>query len=253
MRIRFSLKSLLLFLLTATLAASNLFTSHRLKRVNDENVRLRHELGYLTIEDPSKLNVVALPAYEELTWRWRVYVPEGSKLVLKEATRNIPEFGIPAEWDARILLSPGEYLATAAVRRDRLGKWQLRLSAGGSSTRTPIREASSWWLDQKTGISSIGAGDAATEAKRPDKPLRLLRVIAIPQGKPVVVNIGDDFAPFPGKPNRVGDGLMIWIDKATADEAASSFADGIGEASAPHSPRRTQDVQQALERPVRPS
>ncbi len=66
-RIRFSLKTLLLFLFVATLAASNVFTSYRLKQVHDENAKLRTELGYLTIEDSSKLNVVGIAAHERTT------------------------------------------------------------------------------------------------------------------------------------------------------------------------------------------
>lgn len=92
-RVRFSLKGLLLFLLIATLAASNVFTSYRLKQSHGENAKLRTELGYLTIEDRSKLNVVQIATYEDLKWQWRVYIPEGSKLVLRAATHVFPSTG----------------------------------------------------------------------------------------------------------------------------------------------------------------
>ncbi|HVW39010.1 MAG TPA: hypothetical protein VHB99_16965 [Pirellulales bacterium] len=53
-RIRFSLKTLFVVLLVGTLAGSHVFTSYRLKKTHDENVKLRTELGYLTIEDRTK-------------------------------------------------------------------------------------------------------------------------------------------------------------------------------------------------------
>jgi hypothetical protein len=223
-RVRFSLKGLLLFLLVATLAASNIFTSYRLKQSHDENAKLRTELGYLTIEDRSKLNVVQIATYEDLKWQWRVYVPEESKLVLRTATHDIPEYGLPLN-SGRLGLRHGEYLITAAVRRDREGKWQLTLATGGTLSRTPFPEAAAIWLNDKASTTAYSAGGGRTETQKPDKPLRLLRVVSqahLPPGTGPVTYATDDIPPL-GKRNRIGDGLLIWIDEATQDEINSFF------------------------------
>ena len=224
-RIRFSLKTLFVVLLVGTLAASHVFTSYRLRQTHDENVKLRTELGYLTIEDRTKLHVVGLAAHEDLTWQWRMYVPEGAKLVLRTATHEIPEYGLPATPGARAGLSPGEYIVTAAVRRDREGKWQLKLSTGGSYSRTPIPETAALWIDKKASNISMAAGAGATETKDRGKPLRLLRVLSQAHLPPGVSPVwGFDEPPPRGKPNRISDGLMIWIDDATQDEINTFFS-----------------------------
>jgi len=224
-RIRFSLKTLFVVLLVGTLAASHVFTSYRLKQTHDENVKLRTELGYLTIEDRSKVHVVGLATHEDLTWQWRVYVPEGARLVLKTATHKIPEYGLPATSDVRAALPPGEHLVTAAVHRDREGRWQLQLSTGGSYSPTPFPDATAKWLDDKASILCWSAGAGGTETKHAEKPLRLLRVLSqahLPPGVSPVWRFDDP--PPRGKPSRSGDGLMIWIDDPTQDEAATFFS-----------------------------
>ncbi|HXT59991.1 MAG TPA: hypothetical protein VN699_15235 [Pirellulales bacterium] len=218
-RLRFSLKALFLFLLVATLAASNVFTSYRLKQSRDQNAKLRTELGYLTIEDPGKLNVVQIATHEDLEWQWRLHVPEGSKLVLKGATHEIPEHGLPAE-SGRLGLQSGEHLVTAAVRRDHLNQWQLRLAISGTTTLWPFPETAKWLNDKAGATGWLTAGGGRTETKKPGKPLRLLRVLSqthLPPGISPTIRFDDDLPR--GKSNRIGDGLTIWIDEATQEES----------------------------------
>ena len=224
-RIRFSLKTLFVVLLVATLAGSHVFTSYRLKKTHDENVKLRTELGYLTIEDRSKVHVVQLATHEDLTWQWRVYVPEGAKVVLKAAAQEIPEYGLPAEWHAGSECPPGEYSLTAAVRRDREGQWEFSVAGGGMLSRSGIPEAATKWLEKKASTKGWSAGIGATETKDAGKPLRLLRVLSqahLPPGVSPTIAASDEHPG--GKPNHIGDGLMIWIDDATQDEADTFFS-----------------------------
>jgi hypothetical protein len=219
-RIRFSLKTLLV----GTLAGSHVFTSYRSKKTHDENAKLRTELGYLTIEDRSKVHVVGLATHEDLTWQWRVYVPEGAKLVLKTATHDIPEFGLPADWHMASGCPPGEYSLTAAVRRDREGNWQLKVAGGGIRLRSNIPEPMTKWLDGRTATKLWTAGGGGTETKEDGKPLRLLRLLSqahLPPGVSPTIGLNDE-GPR-GKASRIGDGLMIWIDDATQDDINTFF------------------------------
>jgi hypothetical protein len=218
-RIRFSLKTLFVVLLIGTLAGSHVFTSYRLKKTHDENIKLRTELGYLTIEDRSKVHVVELATHEELKWQWRVYVPEGAKLVLKTATHDIPDYGLPEGTLAQRGLGPGEHLLTAAVRRDRKGKWALTIAMAGTTTRSKIPEAAAKWLSDDTRLTGwMTAGGGRTETKKPGKPLRLIRLLA---GGSPAFNVDDH--PPRGRPLQITDGLMIWIDDATQDDINTFF------------------------------
>lgn len=224
-RIRFSLKTLFLVLLVAMLAGSHVFTSYRLKQTHDENVKLRTELGYLTIEDRTKVHVVRLATHEDLKWQWRVYVPEGAKVVLKTATHRIPEFGLPADWHVASECPPGEYTLTAAVRRDRAGQWQFSVAGGGINLRSNVPEAAAKWLADRASTKGWSAGAGATETKDAGKPLRLLRVLSqahLPPGVSPTIGASDEHPS--GKPNRIGDGLMIWIDDATREEIDTFFS-----------------------------
>lgn len=224
-RIRFSLKTLFAVLLVGTLAGSHMFTSYRLKKTHDENVKLRTELGYLTIEDRSKVQVVQLATHEDLKWQWRVYVPEGTRVVLKTSTQDIPEFGLPADWHMPIGCPPGEYLLTVAVRRDRTDKWQMTIAGGGMLLRSDIPEAATKWLEKKASTKGWSAGAGATETKDAGKPLRLLRVLSqahLPLGVSPTIGLNDERPRR--KPSRLGDGLMIWIDDATQDEIDTFFS-----------------------------
>ena len=232
-RIRFSLKTLFVVLLVGTLAGSHVFTSYRLKKTHDENVKLRTALGYLTIEDRSKVHVVRLPTHEDLTWKWRVFVPEKSEIAIRAATHEIPESGWPANCKARMTFQPGEFVVTAAVRRDRNGKWELVLGAGGSESLFPIPESAAKWLDQKAGVTYVAAGESTIKTQEPGTPLRLLRVL--PQvpfssaGGAISWNFDESVAI--GKPKRVGDGLMIWIDEPTIEEINRFDRDRFGRGS----------------------
>ncbi|HVW39011.1 MAG TPA: hypothetical protein VHB99_16970, partial [Pirellulales bacterium] len=93
-----------------------------------------------------------------MKWQWRVYVPEGAKLVLKTAVHHIPEFGLPADWHMSSGCPSGEYLLTAAVRHDREGKWQLTVAGGAIRFRSNIPEPWTKWLDDKASTKGWAAG-----------------------------------------------------------------------------------------------
>jgi hypothetical protein len=123
-RPRFSLRGFIAAIGVICLVLSNAVAIRELRRVNDENQRLRDELGYLTIDDPEALYLVNLPRLEDLRWSWRVHVPRRDRFVLLVEWNDIP--GDPES--SRVVRSPlraGEYVLDVAVYRSSDGKWRL--------------------------------------------------------------------------------------------------------------------------------
>lgn len=83
--LRFSLATLLLLVTIVCLSAALWSSSKELRRaradleaVRAKTDEYRNELGYPTIEDPSKLHFIRVPLPGPQQWQWRVYVPQGS-------------------------------------------------------------------------------------------------------------------------------------------------------------------------------
>jgi hypothetical protein len=203
--LRFSLKTLFVSLLLATLAASNVFTSWQLKRLHEENVALRKETGHLVIKDPAKFNVVAVPTFEDLMWRWRVHVPPGAGERISIASQQIPQNGYSASFSATTL-PPGDYLLTATVRRNHHGDWSLTVGHPGGSCATTIDEKFAGWLERQSGASGWStsqAGQNEAIVRDPGTKLDLLRLrvmVQSPDGKSA------------GTADKPGDGILIWLE-----------------------------------------
>ena len=200
-RFRFSLRAFLLLLFIASLIGSNLFTSWQLRHLRQENAEMRKELGRLVVADPTKVNLVALPSYEEMLWRWRIYVPKGRALQICTATQDIPDQGFPNHVGATSL-QEGEYVLTVAIRKNRLQQWTLTVANPNSSAGFTISDDYAQWLADNPGWSSSQAGSGGTETTAVEEPFTLLRVRAM--------------EPLPGggsasSQKPVGEGVMIWI------------------------------------------
>ena len=157
---QFSLLSLLLLFVIACLIAGYVGQSRRMEEARrelarrDETIkRLRQELGIdedaesaLTIDDPSKLHVAALPAWEEHVWRWKVYLPPEKKWkigieVLEKATPEQPLEIVNGSFSN--VHGAGELIMEARMSRDlegiprltaRLGRGTI---SGGSKSFEP--------------------------------------------------------------------------------------------------------------------
>jgi hypothetical protein len=202
-RLRFSLRAFLLLLSVGSLIGSNLFTAWQLDKLRTQNAEMAKELGRLVVTDRNKINVVAVPTYEDMLWRWRIYVPKGRSLYLCGSTHAIPQTGYPENFSA-MTLTDGECLLTAAIRRDRQNKWQLTLARESGSSSSGIADEDSDWLVDSPGWGSEQAGTNGTELFNAEEPLVLLRVRSMektPGG-------GSTSSQSP-----TGKGVMVWIKK----------------------------------------
>ena len=94
-RFQFSIRSLLFFTLIAALVTTSLLMYRRMSKAERELITLRNEAGYLKIEDEKLFQAIALDCPEPLTWKWRVFMPKGSKYSWNLASGDIPESSIP--------------------------------------------------------------------------------------------------------------------------------------------------------------
>jgi len=213
---RFSLRSFFLFLFVACLIGSNIFTATEVRRLNeklnqkDRTIeKLQVQVGELVITDPNKLHAVAIPSYEDLTWRWRLHVPDNTTHLYRFATHDVPETGIPASPDS-FPLDGGDYELTAAIRKDRNDDWALNVFAQRDPFgRIGLRREQTFaldpdhsqWAARAPGSSSRQAGCDGTESMTPGEAMVLLR-------HRIMRELDDGSSSTVPEPC---DGVMIWI------------------------------------------
>lgn len=145
-RFRFSLGSMTLVLFVICLIGSHLRTSWLLYDANRTLRQYRTEFGHLSIEDPTKVYVIAVDPHHELTWQWRVYIPPGAQYELCSIYREIPGINhqpdalkFPKERSSHYPVSNGELLITLSIQRDGQDRWRFhRLITNDSGERSDM-------------------------------------------------------------------------------------------------------------------
>jgi hypothetical protein len=193
--------------------------NHKLRQAHLDNARLRYELselrretGYLEVTDPQTLHVISLPCLEELTWRWRIHVPD-NHLELYWGFNGIAGEGIEAQYTKLgCQLQQGEQVLTCAIRRDTLDidteqGWQLvcQSSLGQMTTRVDLPRGCQPWFtnSQSVGFAVSGVG-LEPVASDPAEPLVLLRQRRVDFGEKV-----HQVKREPSAKKR--EGLLLWI------------------------------------------
>lgn len=186
--VRYPLASLFAIVTFVGLGVGVWSANLKLRQVHLDNARLRYELselrretGYLEVSDPQTLHVVALPCVEDLTWRWRIYVPN-NHLELHWGFDGIAGEGIEAQYTKLgCRLQRGEQVLTCAIRRDaKDGEqgWQLicQSSLGHATTRLDLPDGCQPWFTSQQGVAFAVSGvGLEPEASSPWEPLVLLR------------------------------------------------------------------------------
>ncbi len=115
-RPRLSLRTALL--LTAIVAFSLLVVRlwQEVGPLRNEVRRLRDLTGVLSIEDPSKVYAIQVQTLDDLTWKWRVWVPAGRRIFAKSCWGNVPRDSFPRP-DGVIQLSGGDNWITLSIVR----------------------------------------------------------------------------------------------------------------------------------------
>lgn len=154
----------------------------RNRELTATNSKLRAEAGYLEVDDPSKAIVLRLCEFDELTWRWKVWLPQG-KWSISSLTQGIPSQGVPNGPSAGSKDGGREVLVSATVRKGADGQWQSRASIETLQIGNDLKE-SHRLIAQVTGSGSMIAqsidiaGDKAQISFDPERPVVLIRLRA---------------------------------------------------------------------------
>ena len=219
-RWQFSLKTLLIVVTLIALMMALWATNNKLHEIGEEYryyksetkaeiEKYRAELGHLTISDPKRVHAAQVPTLDG-TWRWRVYIPEGRKLKLRNRAGRVPRTGYPG--GMAITMEPGEHTVWAGMQKNLEGRQVFTVKSSGAETAIIFSDKDIAWIKKYKELprNSSGVLDGKTQSAEPGMPLLLLRsrvqkktIDKAPDG----TVIGSSTEPYPGP----ADGIMIWI------------------------------------------
>jgi hypothetical protein len=198
--VRFSLASMLLLAALLSVTFSHLLyyirSSATIRRLDAERLTMREELGYLEIQDDKKAYVRQLGSMDPLTWRYRVYLPEGTHRVCV-ALEWVSD-GFPRHVNTARAFSGGqEFILTAGFRRGADGDWVLRTAMPWGASHVPDKWGELAWLTNELAHTSPPL-TANQRAFAPDQRIEITRCQAWRFAR--------------GKGGDPSDGFMVWIE-----------------------------------------
>ncbi len=181
----------------------------RNKMLAARNAALRAEAGYLQVEDPEKAAVLQLRDLDELTWRWKVWLPAG-KWHIRYLTRGIPRQGIPNGATAGPIAGGREVLVATTVRKGADDRWLFRGNVEGLQIGNDLDESHRLVAplikpEPITGQATDIAGDKVEESFDPQEPIVLIRLRAFD-----VVQTASGRRETRDDPQS-SDGIMVWL------------------------------------------
>lgn len=204
----FSLRTLLGLTLLSCLILALFLTAGRMRVAEREVKVLRDELGYLSVDDRTKIYVISVDAGEEGTWRWRCFLPGGRRYSIHAASTQIPVEGAPlgpaySGFSNHTVDDGGvEVLVTARLRKTDDGNWRLAVASrtGGASSQyvpdialdIPAKHLA--WQENHHQVLSGTMGLSQTAVADPDEPI-VLR----------------SFRPYYKDTTKSGTGYAIWL------------------------------------------
>lgn len=200
-RLRMPLRWFFVAVAIVVLSISHLATSLRLRKSEETVWSMRQEFGYLYNVDEEKVNVISVPTLEQMSWRWRVYIPKGKTYRLYFRLTGIPETGLPTPFQV-----PDKGIA---LERD--GEMLISVKVVRMPEDENVRGLSATWSDRKT--SYFGSSDEevwhATANVIPNE-LGVGASVTVDVDEPVVlmrrINTFRERDVYPAK------GIMIWLD-----------------------------------------
>ena len=175
--------------LIVALAITSLLMYQRMSNAERELVKLRNEAGYLKIEDETLFQAIAIPCEEPLTWKWRAYLPKGSKYLWHLNSGTIPAIGVGggsggSSQETLPRTQGMEVIITVSVRKDpepKNKRWLFNLthrSADGSErsvTSISIPDQIMDQFSQAQMTSSECFAESKFETRKRGEPIILLK------------------------------------------------------------------------------
>jgi len=182
-RIRFSLANLLLLTTVVALSIVLWKLSTELVPLRAEVLMLRNETGRLVVEDETKIHAIRVATTKPDTWRYRVWVPENTRLWLRVEYSAVPKSDVPigTRSGGSSLMEPGEHLIDVQIEESesRADELVARILVDGSHRTSPqLREAEHDWIvhDQLGGRHASWSGaEVKAQSVATGEPMVLLR------------------------------------------------------------------------------
>jgi hypothetical protein len=217
-RAKFSLRALFILVAIICFAAGTYVVGRKLADAEREVRKLRNETGALSIDDPTKVHVIAVPVDEPNTWRWRLFIPKGHKYSWNIAAEQIPRNHPPQKpgmagfsnepyWER-----DNELLVTAKLRKGDDGNWRLSVDPRIGDSKWQMAGATLkisneqiQWMTDGRASSTDGqvAGGRGVQVAEPKGPIILL------QRRPTERQPDGSDQP---SPNPMP-GYMIWLNE----------------------------------------
>jgi hypothetical protein len=215
-RAKFSLRTLLIVVALVCFAIGTYVVGTRLANAEREVRKLRNESGFLTIDDRSKVHVIALGVDEANTWRWRLFIPKGHQYSWNIAAEKIPKNDVPEKAEIRGISNEAyweqdnEVLVTARLRQGEDKNWRLSVESRIGDSKNQMsgaalqiaKEKMQWMIDGRAS-STDGrvTGDRGVAVFDPKGPIILL------QRRPTERQPDGSYLP---SPNPMP-GYMVWL------------------------------------------
>jgi hypothetical protein len=163
---------------------------------------LRKEQGILTILDPNAVAIIEVPTNELDVWRWRIFVPTGTRVDLGIKTQDIPASGAPEPSVTGFFLksSLNGTLVTASIKKSIKDGYDLVLDLG-DGFGSNLREDKELDLWHDGGCEWTVAGRGGTEAIKLGEPIILVKKRLMEQISPTSSRV----------PAGLSRGYMFWI------------------------------------------
>jgi hypothetical protein len=211
----FSLRTLLLLVVIVCMAIPLALQTYNLQRAEAELRQLRNEVGYLSVDNRSKVHAIAVDMNEPDTWRWRLFLPQGTRYSWCLGFGDIPAKGVPKPKIKLTRPEPYsdedvEVLVTAKLRKLDDGGWSLSVSStignqrhqmGGTRVTIPAEEMRR--IQEVSVYDADTLGDRGTETLDPTGPIVLLLLRTRERQPDGSYKSSAD--PMPG--------YMIWLEK----------------------------------------
>jgi hypothetical protein len=215
-RPRFSLLTIIFVMTIAGLAIVVVLLWREVGPLRADNRRMRNELGYLSIDDPTKAYAIQLDTLDAGPWKWRVYLPPGGKYEMCcYSGRPLP--AAPSlqgrDWPAAVKSHGGGVISMSSdlqgefmveAMHEKKGRmWTLHFKPGGS---TSIYQASSEVDGDDEPVVAGSLGEKQSKFG-PAEPILLLHL-----ARPKITKLsnGNTTSETPGGP---ADGVVLWIEQ----------------------------------------
>ncbi len=177
-RRQFSLSKLLWLTLLVGLGLGYFVLSRRLVEQQRELVRLREEVGYFAVEDPGKIHVLSVPLHDAGDWKWKLYLPPGSKWNVRCSSNQISPAGYQTADGPGVQMTcpTGQFTLQAFLSRDIDGARHFSLRIDGVTSSFTLSDVQAKErFDPPTSEYNL-AGSPAMEQLEPAERVQLLRL-----------------------------------------------------------------------------